>query len=176
MKPLFLFLICFLPITEIHSQSKLKIKMTPEHTLMKDSKVFIVPPSNFRLLLNSLGYVNNETGAHFGVIQSNNSFNSIKSRLSEKYFLGKDYKIIEMKSYKINKLSACWYELENQFMDRTTIKYILIIGNKNEHAMIEAYCPKEHPLAILALKKSLFTVYYDVDSVNIKRYKQSQIK
>ena len=79
-----------------------------------------------------------------------------------------------MKSFRMNKLSAYWYELENQFMDRTTIKYILIIGNKHEHVMIEAYCPKEHQLANIALRKSLFTVYYDIDSISIKKVKLLQ--
>ena len=174
MKSIFLLLIYFLAITEIRSQSKLNIVLTQEHRLIKDSKVFIIPPENFRLLLDLMGYANNETGAHFSVIQSYKSFTSIKSHLSEKYLRGKEYKIIEMKSFRMNKLSAYWYELENQFMDRTTIKYILIIGNKHEHAMIEAYCPKEHQLANIALRKSLFTVYYDIDSVSIKKVKLLQ--
>ena len=51
MKSLFLLLIYFLAITEIRSQSKLNIVLTQEHRLIKDSKVFIIPPENFRLLL-----------------------------------------------------------------------------------------------------------------------------
>lgn len=172
MKHFFLSLLCLFVITEIRSQSKHKIKLTSEHKLIKDSKVFLIPPPNFRLLSHSWGYGSNETGASISVFQSQKSFSSIKRHLSDSYFRSKDYNIVEKKCYKINKMSACWYELVSYFYDRTTIKYILIIGNKHEHAMIEAYCPKEYQLANLAVRKSLFSVYYDRDSVHIKNYKE----
>jgi hypothetical protein len=136
---------------------------------MKYSKLFIVPPSGFQLMLNSLGYQNNETGAHFIAHQNAKSFESIKNRFTEKYFLNKQYKIIEIKKMTINHLSACWYSYESSFIDKTTIKNILIIGNENEYAMIESLCPKEYPAAELALRKSIFSVYYDMDSTYIKK-------
>jgi hypothetical protein len=120
-------------------------------------------------LSNSLSYGSNETGANIGAIQSSKSFKSIKRHLSNEYFLKKKNKIIEVVKYKINKMPAVWYELESEFYDRITTKYILILGNKNEYAMIEAYCPKEYPLASLALKRSILTTFYDIDSLNIKK-------
>jgi hypothetical protein len=151
------------------SQIKLKTSITSDHKLIKDTKVFIIPPSGFRLLLNSLSYVSNETGASIGAIQSDKSLNSAERHLNKAYFLKRKYKIIEIVKYKINKLSAIWYELEDQFYDRITTKFILVIGDEREHAMIEAMCPKEHPLASLALKKSILSSIYDIDSTNMKK-------
>jgi len=168
MKARILILLCIVSINAVYSQTKLKTTVTADHKLIKYTKVFIIPPSGFRLGPNSIGYGNNETGANFSAIQSDKSLKSIKTHLSEKYFLNKKYKIIEIKKYKINKMSAVWYELESEFYDRVTTKYILIIGNKNEHAMIEGYCPKEYALAGIALRKALFTTYYDIDSKYIK--------
>jgi hypothetical protein len=169
MKLITLTLIYILSAFISFSQIKLKTNISTDHKLLKDTKVFIAPPSGFRLSFNSLSYVSNETGASIGAIQSDKSFNSIKQHLSKEYFLKKKYKIIEIVKYKINKISAVWYEVEDVFYDRTTIKYILIIGNKKEYAMIEAYCPKEYPLAGLALRRSMLTSFYDIDSINIKK-------
>lgn len=102
-------------------------------------------------------------------IQSDKPLRSIREHLSEEYLRGKHYRIVEIKRYRINRMPAVWYELETEFYDRTTTKYILIIGNRKEHAMIEAYCPKEYPLAGIALRRSIFSVYYDLDSTYIKR-------
>lgn len=164
---LLLLFICF--NIDLHSQSKLKTTITANHKLISGSKIFIVPPADFRLHFNSTGYVNNETGANFSVIQTSKSINTIKQHLSKTYLINKKYKIIEIKKYKINKLKAYWYELESEFFDRITTKYILIIGNKKEHAMIEAYCPIEYPLANIALRKSIFSVFYDIDSSAINK-------
>jgi len=168
MKSSYLTVAFILAVFLLHSQTKLKTTLTADHKLIKYSKVFIIPPSGFRKNSNSIGYANNETGANVGAIQENKSIKSIINHLSEKYLLGKKYKIIEIKKYKINNMSAVWYELESEFYDRVTIKYILVIGNKKEHALIEAYCPKEYPLACIALKRSIFTTYYDTDSTYIK--------
>ena len=162
-------LIFIISVSISFSQKKLKTNITSDHKLIKDTKVFLVPPSGFRLLFNSLSYGSNETGASIGAIQSDKSLSSIKRHLSKEYFLKKKYKLIEVVKYKINKISAVWYELENEFYDRLTTKYILIIGNKKEYAMIEAYCPKEYPLASLALRRSILTSFYDIDSLNIKK-------
>lgn len=137
---------------------------------MEHTKVFMIPPSGFRLSLIGSGYVNNETGANFAVSQSTKSISSIKNHLSEKYLLSKNYRIIEIKKYWINGYTAYWYEVEDQFVDKTVTKFILVIGNKDGYAMIEAFCPKEYPLAAMAIKKSIFSVYYDADSIQIKRY------
>lgn len=154
---------------EAVSGIKINTVPTAQHKLMKDSKVFIIPPDNFRLSLNSLTYVHPETGANLGVIQSFTSFSSIKKHLNQAYFNKKKYTLIKKTKYTINKMSAIFFELESVFYGNVTTKYILIIGNKNEYAMIEAYCPKKIPLAGFAIKKSLTTIYYDIDSVEIKK-------
>lgn len=110
-----------------------------------------------------MGFAENQSGASITAIRFQQPLQSAKKHLNEAYFRRKDYRIVQTKTYKINRLSAYWYELENVFIDRITVKYILILGNKNEYVMIEAYCPKEYPLAAIAVKQSIFSVYYDLN-------------
>lgn len=154
-------LACLLAFTDLHAKTRLRTKRTPAHELIRDTKISIVPPPNFRLIANGMGFAENQSGASITAIRFEQPLLSAKKHLNEAYFRRKDYRIVQTKAYKINHLSACWYELENIFMDRTTIEYILILGNKNEYVMIEAYCPKEYPLAAIAVKQSNFSVYYD---------------
>lgn len=169
MKLAFLTLICLLAVSVSSSQVTLTTTITPDHQSIKDTKVLIVPPAGFHRAFNSQGYNHKETGANVGAVQSSQSFNSIKERLSKPYFLKKNYSVIEIIEYTMNNLSAVWYELESEFYGRITTKYIFVIGDENEYAMIEAYCPKEYPLASAALKKSMLSCFYDVDSIHIKR-------
>ena len=89
---------------EAVSGIKINTVPTAQHKLMKDSKVFIIPPDNFRLSLNSLTYVHPETGANLGVIQSFTSFSSIKKHLNQAYFNKKKYTLIKKTKYTINKI------------------------------------------------------------------------
>lgn len=169
MKLILVFLTILLTTSLSYSQKKLKIRWTEDHKLMNGTKVFIVPPAGFRLHVNSLSYVHNETGANIGAIQSYKPLKSITGHLSDSYFQKKKSKVIECKKLKINACSGVFYELEIEFFDRITTKYILVLGNKNEYVLIESYCPKEYPLANITLKKSMLTSFYDIDSVYIKK-------
>lgn len=151
------------------AQKKLRIKCTEKHKLINGTKVFIIPPSGFRIHVNSQTFIHDETEASLGAMQSYTSIQSIIEHLSESYFQKKKYNVIECTKYKINAFNAVFYELENEFYDRVTTKFILVLGNKNEYVMIESYCPKEYPLASVALKKSMLTSFYDIDSVLIKK-------
>lgn len=164
-----LILICNWFELKSYAQTKLTNEISANHKLLKGTKVFIIPPAEYRLSFNSLGFGDTKTGANVGAFQSERPIDSIKRHLSKNYLIGRNYKIIEIAEYQINQLQAVWYELETEFYDRTTIKYILIIGNSKEHAMIEAYCPKEHQSASIELKKSIFSIYYDIDSMNINK-------
>jgi hypothetical protein len=150
-------------------QKRINSSLTADHCQIKDTQVSIVPPPNFRILSNQMGYADNESGAHVVVEQSDKSFQSVKEYLSDHYFHKKGYKIIEKKQYKINRMPAAWYELNEEFMDRSVVKYILITGNSRGYAMLEALCPSEHPLAAMALKRSLFSVYYAPNTGSDKR-------
>lgn len=164
---IFLFILVLGPISS--AQKKLKIKFTEKHKLISGTKVFVIPPLGFRLHVSSQCFIHDETGASLGAMQSYTSIQSIIEHLSESYFQKKKYKVIECTKYKINDFNAVFYELENEFFDRITTKFILVLGNKNEYVMIESYCPKEYPLASIALKESMLTSFYDIDSVLIKK-------
>lgn len=172
MKKIGLLLLITILFTEGYSQKKIRTTITPQHVRLNDSKIFIIPPPGFEKRLIGNDYANNETGAWIGAIQSEKSISTIVADLSKNYFIKKGYKITEIKELKFNKMMAWWYELETTFVDRTTVKYILVIGTNNEYAMMEALCPIEFPLANIALRRSLFTAYYDLDSTNIKKYQQ----
>lgn len=162
-------LILLLTVGAFGQPKKVISNKSPAHQLLNDTKSYIIPPPEFQLTANMLAYVSPSTGANFGVSHIHKDIAATIEHLSKAYFQKKDYEIIEIKKFKINKLKAVWYELEHVFYDRVNTKYILLVGNHQEHDMIEAYCPKSLTKVRAELKKSLLTAYYDLDSSHIKQ-------
>lgn len=150
-----------------HAQKRIRNAFDSTYTQAPNSKVFLHIPDAFEWRDNAQCYINPETGAHLSVEEVPKNLQRILDYLSPEHFYKKDYRIIESRKLSINKLKAHWYEIETCLVDKCMSKYILVIGNKKEYAMMEAYFPSSSQAVGLAMKRAMLGVYYDIYSKHI---------
>jgi len=136
-------------------------KETELHTTIKGTTLKIIPPKNFKVAKDFLGFYQLSTHSTIAAFEFQNNFSSQTLGFSKKHMANSEFEVYEIKRFKINNDSAVYVSSKQLWQGEYFYKEILAIGNDKKTVVINAGCIIEHVEMVKELKKSLFTSFID---------------
>lgn len=152
----------FISLT-VWGQKKIENKLSDEHQNIKGTKISLIPPKGFTDGLNFLGLQQTESGSSIMILDIPGPYSETSKAITKENMLSKGVEVKKIENLTINSLPAIFVTGTQNAYGNIYTKYIFVFGTDNETIMINAVYPENLKKVGDEIKKSILTVFYEVD-------------
>lgn len=154
----------FISVTTF-GQKVIENKLTKEHQSVKGTKVSLIPPKGFADGVNFLGFQQPEKGSSIMVIGIPGPYSEVSAGISKENLLRQGVKASEIENLTINGLPATFVTGTQNAQGTMFARFVLMFGTENETIVINGAYPESLKKIGDEIKKSILTVFYEVDKI-----------
>jgi hypothetical protein len=144
-------------------QKKIENKLTNEHQNIKGTKISLVPPKGFTEGLNFLGLQQTESGSSIMILDIPGPYSETSKGITKENMVSKGVEVKKIENLTINSLPAILVTGTQNAYGNIYTKYIFVFGTDTETIMINGVYPENLKKVGDEIKKSILTVFYEVD-------------
>lgn len=133
---------------------------TDKHINIQGTRIFLIPPKNFKLSDNFQGLIKNQSTFIQVIEQQKLSYTVASKNFNKEGFEKRKQKVLNFQEFKMNDYNAKFIEIESNSEDNG---YGILFGNDDYSVMIFGVYPKNDIETGNEIKTSILTVFYDKD-------------
>lgn len=143
------------------SQMTIDNILTKIHQEIRGSKISMVPPKDFKVATNFMGFQHAESNSSVMVVAIPGLFSKVSSGLNAENLLKQGIRVDSIQSIKVNGLSGLLIKGEQTANGIDYRKYSLAFGNDVETILISGIFPKDNLDLEERVKNALLSTVYD---------------
>lgn len=158
---LLLCVLLILNFSVLLGQQVISNPLTKEYKEIRGSKVSIIPPSDFTISKNFMGFQQVETNSSIMVLDMPTSYTTVIKGFTKENFEKVGLKIESIDTLIINHRESILVKGVQFIYEQNYTKYILAFGTDSETIMINGACLVEEHSMSEQIKKAILTTVYD---------------
>ena len=160
-----LLIIALCNLSTIFGQQIITTSLTEGHKEIRGSKVSMIPPNDFTVATNFMGFQQEDTNSSIMVLDFPTSYTTVIKGFTKENFEKAGLKMEAVDTLTLNNKPAILVRGVQFIYEQNYTKYILVFGSETETIMINGASVMDKPLLSTSIKNAMLTVVYDPNKV-----------
>jgi len=161
MKKNLVLFITLLQTIVFYSQTTIDGTLTEKHQEVRGSKISMVPPKDFKVATNFMGFQHAETNSSVMVMDIPGPFTKVSGGLNAENLLKQGVRVDSIQNIRVNGLPGLLIKGEQTAHGIDFLKYSLAFGTDTETILISGVVPKDNSDFEQRVKKAILSVIYN---------------
>ena len=149
----------------IFAQTTIATTLTLAHQEIRGSKISMIPPKDFDVATNFLGFQQKETNSSVMVMDIPGPYSKVSGSLTKENLLKQGVTVESIANITVNGLPGVLVTAEQTAYEVVFRKYSLAFGTENETILISGSVPKGNAALEQSVKNALLTTFYEKDKI-----------